>query len=105
MKYEKWMENITAEDMPNDDLKYVALHAGLKYALMLIFLLAGLTINIPKHSLKRLKERYILKEYDGSRLTINRLAVECDISQRLIYQIIKKNMKKQDLPPLPEFDS
>ena len=53
MEFKPWMENITIEDMPNDDLKFVAQCAGIKTALTLIFCLPGLIVNIPKHALKR----------------------------------------------------
>ncbi|MBO6272996.1 hypothetical protein J6O48_09510 [bacterium] len=95
MQYEKWMEKITANDMPNEDLKYIAQNAGLKMALMLIFLLPGLSIYIPKLALKKLKEHYIMTEYDGTRTTLNRLAIECDYSQRYVYKIIRKNLRKK----------
>ena len=95
MEFQSWMENITADDMPNDDLKYVAENAGIKSALIMILLLAGLTINIPKYSLRKLKEKYIMKEYDGSKFTLNRLAVECDLSQRYVYNMIKKKLKEK----------
>lgn len=98
MQYEKWMEKITTNDMPNEDLKYVAQNAGLKQALMLLFLLPGLSIYIPKLALKKLKEKYIMTEYDGTRSTLNRLAVECDYSQRYIYKLLKKHRKNP--PPL-----
>ena len=102
MEFQPWMKNITADDMPNDDLKFIAENAGIKSALILILLLAGLTINIPKYSLRKLKEKYIMKEYDGSKFTINRLAVECDLSQRYVYNLIKKKLKaksKESKPP------
>ena len=100
MRYEKWIENVTPDDMPNDDLKYVAYNAGLKQALILIFLLPGLSLYIPKLGLKRLKENYIIKNYDGRRTTINRLAIECNLSQRHIYKIINKHLSKnKTLPP------
>ncbi len=96
MEYEKWMESVTADDMPNDDLKFIAKNAGLKAAMTLILLLPGLCVNIPKNALRRLKEKYIIKEYDGTRFTLNRLVVECSLSQRHIYKIIKKHL---NLPP------
>ena len=102
MQFEPWMEKATPDDMPNDDLKYVAEKAGMRYALMLIFLLAGLTVNIPKNSFKKLKEKYIIKEYDGTRFTLNRLAVECDISQRLVYKIIKKHLQQSNKHKVPK---
>lgn len=94
MKFKPWMENITIEDMPNDDLKFVAQCAGIKAALTLIFCLPGLILNIPKNALKRLKERYILKEYDGTKMTLNRLVIECELSQRQVEALIRKGLRK-----------
>ena len=94
IKLQPWMDKIDINDLPNDDLKFVAEMAGLYEALILIFVLPGITVNIPKNGLKRLKERYIIKEYDGTKLTLNRLVVECDLSQRHVEKIIKKHYKK-----------
>lgn len=96
MQFEPWMEKATPNDMPNDDLKFVAEKAGMRQALMLIFLLPGLTVSIPKNALKTLKERHIINEYDGTRYTLNRLAVECDLSQRHVYKIINNHLKGKD---------
>lgn len=99
MDFKPWMENISIEDMPNDDLKFVAQCAGIKAALTLIFCLPGLIVNIPKNALKKLKERYILKEYDGTKMTLNRLVVECELSQRHVEAVIRKDLKKSQKPP------
>lgn len=95
MEFQEWMKNITADDMPNDDLKYIAENAGIRSALILILLLPGLTINIPKYALRKLKEKYIIKEFDGSKFTLNRLAIECGLSQRYVYNMIKKRLKQK----------
>ena len=50
MQYEPWMDKATPNDMPNDDLKFVAEKAGMKHALMLIFLLPALNVSIPKNA-------------------------------------------------------
>lgn len=97
MEYENWMNNVTIEDMPNDDLKYIAQNAGLKAAMALILLTPGLTVTIPKNALRSLKERHIINEYDGTKLTLNRLVVECNLSQRQVYKILEESLKKQ--PP------
>lgn len=94
MEYKPWMDNIKADDMPNDDLKFVAEHAGIKAALALIFCAPGLTVNIPKNAFKEVKERYIINNYDGTKYSINQLAVVCGLSQRYIYKIIQKNLSK-----------
>ena len=93
MDYKPWMDYIRPEDMPNDDLKFIAESAGIKSALALIFCTPGLTVTIPKNSFKEVKERYIMSKYDGTKYSINRLAVNCGLSQRYIYKIIEKHIK------------
>lgn len=92
LKFEEWMINATAEDLPNDDLKFVADAAGMKTALIMVLLLPGTHLNIPKNALRLVKERYIINKYDGTRFSINKLAVECDLSQRYVYKIIEKHL-------------
>ena len=93
MDYKPWMDYIRPEDMPNDDLKFIAESAGIKSALALIFCTPGLTVTIPKNSFKEVKERYIMSKYDGTKYSINRLAVDCGLSQRYIYKLIEKHIK------------
>ena len=93
MDYKPWMDYIRPEDMPNDDLKFIAESAGIKSALALIICTPRLTVTIPKNSKKKVKERYIMSKYDGTKYSINRLAVDCGLSQRYIYKIIEKHIK------------
>ena len=95
MDYKPWMDYIKPEDMPNDDLKFVAESAGIRSALALIFCTPGLTVTIPKNSFSGVKERYIVSQYDGTKYTLNRLAIECGFSQRYIYKIIKKHYEEK----------
>ena len=48
MDYKPWMDYIRPEDMPNDDLKFIAESAGIKSALALIFLHTGINSNYTK---------------------------------------------------------
>ena len=98
MEYKPWMDYITPDDMPNDDLKFLAETAGIKSVLALIFSSPGLTVSIPKTAFKEVKERYILNNYDGRKYTINKMAVECDLSQRHVYKIIKEHLEKNKSP-------
>jgi Mor family transcriptional regulator len=95
MEYKPWMDYITVEDMPNDDIKFVAEHSGIKAALALILTCPGLTVTIPKNAFKIIKERHIMKTYDGTKYSVNKLAIDCETSQRNIYKIIKRNLSKQ----------
>lgn len=90
--YKPWMDYIKTDDLPNDDIKFVAEHAGMKSAIALIFCAPGLTVSVPKNSFPQVKKRYIIDQYDGRKYTINRLALECDYSQRYVYQIIQEHL-------------
>ncbi|MBP3847413.1 hypothetical protein J6I39_06655 [bacterium] len=96
MEYKEWMKNVTPEDMPNDDLKFIACNAGLKSAMALILLCPGVTVTIPKHALNALKEKHIINHYDGTKFTLNKLAVDCELSQRYVYNLIRRNINKKD---------
>lgn len=96
MKLKPWMENITIDDLPNEDLKFLAEEAGIKYALMMLFLFPGVTVTIPNNPFAKLKENYIINNYDGTKSSINRLAIECEITQRHVYRIIKKSLTNKN---------
>lgn len=90
MELKPWMQSITPNDMPNDDLRFIAEKAGMQSALALLFCTPGLTVSIPKNPFKIIKEEYIKNNYDGTKYMLNKLAVECGCSQRYIYKILQK---------------
>ena len=94
MQYEPWMDKATPNDMPNDDLKYFAETVGMKQALLFVFLLSGVPVYIPKNSLRLIRDKHIINEYDGTKYTINRLAKECDLTTRQVYRIIEEHLNK-----------
>ncbi len=85
-----WIKNITEEDMPNEDMKIIAGLCGVDVAMELIDKAPGLLIRIPNNSFKHLKDAYILKNYDGTRGSVLKLAVECEVSDSYIYNTLKK---------------
>lgn len=89
MEYKPWMDYIRIEDMPNDDLKTIAERAGIKSAIALIFCTGGITVTIPRIPFKSAKERYIKDKFDGTKYSINKLAIDCEYSQRQIYKILE----------------
>ena len=94
MESQKWLANVTIEDMPTEDLKFIAEVAGLKQAILLILLLPGLCISIPKNAFSKLKEKYIVQHYDGTRASVYKLSLECNLSQRYVYKLLKKSREK-----------
>lgn len=97
MDKKPWLKDITIEDMPSDETKFLAEFCGVETAINLIENLKGVTINIPQDGFRRLKDKYILEHYDGSRSSILRLSMQCDVTDKYIYKLLKKNRNK-DLP-------
>lgn len=92
MQNTPWKNYIKLEDIKNDDLKIIAEEAGLECSVRIITALRGLTIYIPLKPFKKAIERYILAKYDGTKYSINKLALECDITQRQVLKIIKRKI-------------
>ena len=91
-----WIQNITAEDMPNEDLRFIAEKAGLNAALALLFYAPGLIVSIPKNGFRLLKDKYILKNYRWNKYSLNELAVKCDVTPRYIYKLVKNKTHLQN---------
>lgn len=91
MDKKPWLNNITVEDMPNDEIKFLAEFCGVETAVNLVENLRGVTINIPSDGFRRLKDKHILQNYDGSRSSILRLSLQCDVTDKYIYKLLKKN--------------
>ena len=66
-KDKSWIEELTIEDLPNQDLQIIASVVGFDVAIRLIYELAGFEFTVPKHSLSHLKYKYIAKKYDGTK--------------------------------------
>lgn len=83
-------ENISIEDMPNDDWVDIAKICGVDLAVKLLKDFAGLTIPVPKTWDEKLKKKYIKKHYNGDRKSMKKVVRVCDISERQVYQIYKE---------------
>ncbi|HNT26534.1 MAG TPA: Mor transcription activator family protein [bacterium] len=91
---------ITIEDMPNDDLLFVAKNCGVEVAAALMLRLQGLSISIPRNALRKVIARYICENYNGN--NIKQLAVDCRVSIRQVYAILQKNRRlSRSRRPLP----
>lgn len=86
-------ENITIDDLPNEDLKFVATFCGMEVALLLIKYSSGMTLHIPQNCFKELTKRYIIKNHDGTRACEMRLALTCKVTERYIRKLIKAHKR------------
>ena len=81
----------TLEDLPSDEMRWVAASIGLPSTIKLIQDLQGIRIDFPKMALKRVIHRYIQKKYDGTNAKL--LARQFNLCERWIYKICNKKEK------------
>jgi len=62
-----WINYITMETLPNEDLKIVADTIGLPPTIILMCELSGLIISIPKNATLKARIAYIRQHYDGTK--------------------------------------
>ena len=91
-----WIKHITANNLPNEDLKLVEAIIGLDATIKLMCELSGVNISIPVNATLPAKNEYILKNYDGTKKSRVALSKLCGLSEGYIYRIIReyRNRKK-----------
>lgn len=82
------IEEIAAEDMPNEVFNDIAETCGVKVAVELLYYFAGNTIIVPTKGFRRIEKKIIKKEYDGSNQSIKRLARKLRLTERNIRTIL-----------------
>lgn len=85
-----WIQNITIENLPNEDLKIMAAIIGLDATIKMMCELPGIIISVPKNATLQAKTDYVKKHYDGSKKSRYELAKMCDLSEGYIYRIARK---------------
>lgn len=91
MDKKPWLDEITADEMPNEELKLIASLCGVKTAISLMKNLPGVMICIPIRALIALRNKYICNKYNGTKKSLIDLSLSLGISQRQLYEIIKRN--------------
>lgn len=79
---------ITINDMPSGTFQLVADNCGLDVAVSLLLNMGGITISVPSNGLEALDRRIILKEYDYKALTIKKLAIKLNLSEKTVRNYI-----------------
>lgn len=87
-QYRDFIEIFDESDLPNDDMQLVADVLGIEAAFLLILELGGIQLCIPKSGLKKLAEKYIRANFDGS--NAKALAVKCHVSTTFVYSCLSK---------------
>lgn len=89
-KEPKWMKYITEDSIEDFELRDLIDLIGFEATKKLMLKHAGVPILIPKSATSKYKHQYILDNYDGTKKSRMKLALECDITEGYVYKIIKK---------------
>lgn len=85
----KWKEIMIFEDLPNEDMRAIANICGIEVVLKLMEHMPGLIVNVPKNGMKKVKERYIVDNYNGH--NVKELALICSVSLRHVYNVLNRS--------------
>lgn len=89
-----WLDDITEYEMPNEEMRIIASLCGIKTAVKLMKNLPGVMIYIPSKAFKNLRNKYIFKNYDGTKRSLVNLCRMFSLTQQQIYSIIKNEIQK-----------
>lgn len=84
------IENLTIEDMPNELFEDIADLCGLDVAISLLKNFAGNTITVPTNGFEKIEKKIILTEYDGSAISIKRLARKLCKQEKTIRNVLSQ---------------
>jgi hypothetical protein len=90
-----WESNLTIDDLPNEDIRIIADFYGIEFALKLLNDLSGVIINIPSCALKKIRNNYICRNYDGTKKSCMSLALECGVTEAYIKRIVWLNKNRK----------
>lgn len=88
-------EQLTIQDLPNEDLQLIAEDIGIEAIVKLALNHSGIYIYITKDFKKMLKRVYVLRTFDGSNAKF--LARKLDISERAVYDWVNEFDNKRKL--------
>ena len=84
-----WAKYITEDNLPTEDLQFLCSIIGLEATKKLMIYAVGEKFSISKYCNQKYKKQYILDNYDGTKKTLNEIVINCDITIRYAYQVIK----------------
>ena len=82
------INSITMEDMPNEQFEDIFLSCGAEVALKLLAEFGGSKIQVPLRGFKKIEDRIIRDEYDGTAIGIQRLARKFNTTEKNIRDIL-----------------
>ena len=90
--------SLTIDELPSNELKWLAKEIGLDAVIKIIINFSGINIYIPIGAKTALKKGYVKKHYDGT--NTRELALKLNVSERTVQSWISevpKNIKQLNL--------
>jgi hypothetical protein len=91
-------EELEIEDLPNDDLKWLARHHGMQVAVALWRRCKGTSLDFPVRFPKEYSVRFIRTHFDGT--NVRQLARSLEISERTVQEYL--GARPQTPAPVPQ---
>lgn len=94
-EWEKMIDSMTTEDMPNNDMRDVADFCGAEVAINLLKNFAGAHIIVPKQrAFIKIAQKFIIKNFDGKNAKALARITGCSLS--FVYDTIQKEDDKRE---------
>jgi len=89
------IERITIDDMPNDALREIYEYCGREVAVSLMEHQNGVFIMMPSRPFKKLEQRLMVEEFDGTTASLRNISRKYDISEVMLRSVLRKARKKK----------
>lgn len=84
------IDKITIDDMPNEALREVYEFCGRDVAVSLMEHQNGVFIMMPSRPFKKLEQRLMIEEFDGTTASLRSISRKYDISEVMLRGILRK---------------
>ena len=85
-----WIQYITEETLPNEDLKILAAIIGLAATIKVMCEVSGMLISVSKNCTLKARIEYIKQHYYGTKKYRYELSKLYDLSENYIYRVVNK---------------
>ena len=88
-----WIELVTPEDLPTDDLKMMADLIGMPSTIKLLTEAPGCVFTMTTTWDREAIKKYIKRTYDGSKLCRMRLCMLCKVNENYIHKVCSQKKR------------
>lgn len=86
-----WAKYIMEDNLPTDDIRFIAEVMGLDITKKLMFNLPGFKLSIHAYCNQPYKKQYIIDNYLTE--SVAKLALDCETTTRYVYKVIKEHVE------------